>query len=83
MPAGKTNLLRLSYQPPPWVADPLSRDFWVKLPIAGEYYFRRSYKTMRAMLERGTFEDIFDVYFDGSRWWIKLPVVLEDTQKST
>lgn len=82
----RSNFIRLTYEAPPWVADPLSYHFWVRLPVAGELYFRRSYKAMRAMLERHEFDDIFETYFDGSRWWIKLPVSqqsLEDAKSST
>jgi hypothetical protein len=78
----RANFIRLTYEAPPWVADPLSYDFWVRLPVAGEYYFRRSYKAIRAMLERREFDDIFATYFDGSRWWIKLPVSLEELRKT-
>lgn len=79
----KANFIRLTYEPPPWVADPLSRDNWVRLPIAGTYYFRRSYQAMMKMLARGDLDDIFETYFDGTRWWIKLPCTLQDIKTST
>lgn len=79
----KANFIKLSYEPPPWITDPLARDNWVKLPDAGTYYFRRSYKATMAMLARGDFEDIFETYFDGTRWWIKLPCSLEEAKNAT
>jgi hypothetical protein len=79
--AHKANFIRMSYEAPPWVADPVSAPFWVTLPRAAEHYFRRTYKAMRQMLCRGDLEGIFELYFDGSRWWIKLPTTLPEKPK--
>jgi hypothetical protein len=77
--AYKTNLIRQSYEPPPWVRDPLSADCWVTLPQAGVHYFRRKYKNMRFLLTSGTLEEFgFPTYFDGTRWWVRLPVAMPE-----
>lgn len=83
--ANKANLIRMSYEAPPWVSDPISRDNWVTLPTAGRYYFRRKYKNMRFLLTSGTLEEFgFPTYFDGTRWWVRLPVAMsETTQKDS
>lgn len=83
--AYKTNMMRMSISPPPWVSDPVSAPFWVTLPQAGEHYFRRTYKAMRAKLLAGEFDEFgFPTFFDGARWWIRLPCVLpENTKKDS
>lgn len=79
----KANFIRLSYEAPPWVQDPGTAECWVTLQVAAQRYFRRAYSTVYKMVMNGTLKEFgFPLYYDGSRWLVKLPEPLPpDTPK--
>ena len=63
--------------PPPWTTDPDSALYWVPLPYAARVYFRKSRARLHQMRIDGTLAEAgIPTWFDGSRWYCRLPVIL-------
>ena len=63
-------------QIPPWIADG-SPDNWVPLAVAARCYFRKSLQRVYQMRKEGTLDEVgIPTWFDGARWYCRLPVKL-------
>jgi len=58
---------------PPWVKRPREKHLWVPAKIAAREWFRRSREHVVRLCKAGDYDGVYEVYFDGERWWIKLP----------
>jgi hypothetical protein len=58
---------------PPWIKKPREKDFWIPAKIAAREWFRKSHEHIVRLCKAGEFKDVYETFFDGSRWWIKLP----------
>jgi hypothetical protein len=62
---------------PPWAANRADDPHWVSVETAASIYFRKTARRVRQMVTNGELKGLFETYFDGGRWWIKLPIVVK------
>jgi hypothetical protein len=69
---------------PPWLhPKETAPDNWVKFSVAASRYFRKSIGRLYQMNKDGSFKAAnMPTWFDGSTWWIRLPIALPEPQKS-
>lgn len=58
---------------PPWIKKPSEKHLWVPAAIAAREWFRKSHEHIVRQCKAKEFEGVYDTYFDGFRWWMKLP----------
>jgi len=58
---------------PPWIKRPSEKRLWVPAALAAREYFRKSHEHVVRQCKSGDLDGIFQTYFDGFRWWIRLP----------
>jgi len=58
-------------QVPPWNYDP-QPELWVRVGVACKW-FRLGRKRINQLCNNGDFEGVYRTYFDGFRWYIRLP----------
>jgi hypothetical protein len=62
---------------PPWLRDTEPQN-WVSAPIAARFYFRKSLVTIKRYIKTGYLEENgFLTFWDGKRWFIRLPYSLK------
>lgn len=66
---------------PPWVRHPTEARFWVTAVRAAREWFRKSERHVRRMCSTGELAGVFETFFDGHRWWIRLPEKLKKPQR--
>ena len=65
--------------PPPWLRDSESQN-WVPASVAARFYFRRSVVTVKRRIKDGSLmRDGIPSYWDGTSWFIRLPIMLTKT----
>ena len=63
----------MTSETPPWVKRPSEANLWVTAARAAREYFRVSDRHVRRQCADGDMTGIFATFFDGRKWWIKLP----------
>jgi hypothetical protein len=58
---------------PPWIKKPREKHYWTPASIAAREWFGRSREHIVRQCKANYFDGIFETFFDGNRWWIKLP----------
>lgn len=67
---------------PPWLYDS-NPSRWVTLTLAAHFYFRKHPVTMKRAIKSGYLEENgIPSYFDGFRWWVRLPYDLIQPAKA-
>jgi hypothetical protein len=67
---------------PPWLRDP-SPENWTTASIAAQFYFRKSLVTIKRYIKTGYLaENGFQTFWDGTRWFIRLPYALNRLQRN-
>ena len=68
-------------KPPPWTRDS-EPDKWVSAPFAARFYFKRSLVTLYRHIKEGVLEKQgIPTFWDGKRWFIRLPILIAPIQK--
>lgn len=61
---------------PPWIRDP-EPEKWVTVGVAARAYFRKSIVTVKQYIKTGYLEECgIPSYWDGTRWFVRLPYAL-------
>jgi hypothetical protein len=58
---------------PPWIKKPSEKNLWTTAKLAAREWFRKSHEHIVRQCKAGDFKGVYETYFDGFRWWIKLP----------
>lgn len=66
---------------PPWLRD-AHPELWVTASIAAHFYFRKHLVTIKRYIKSGYLEENgFRTFWDGKRWYIRLPYSLNRLQE--
>ena len=67
---------------PPWLSDS-DPDLWYTASIAAQFYFRKSLVTIKRYIKTGYLkENGIESFWDGKRWFVRLPCSLNRLQNS-
>ena len=65
---------------PPWIRD-RHPEYWVLVGVAARFYFRKSVTTVKRMIKDGSLNEAGIMsYWDGTRWHLRLPELIESTR---
>jgi hypothetical protein len=67
---------------PPWLRDP-HPELWVPAALAARFYFMKSLVTVKRYIKTDYLkENGFQTFWDGKRWFIRLPYPLAPSQRN-
>lgn len=62
---------------PPWFRDG-NPELWVPLAVAASQYFRKSRTQIKRYIKEGVLEEFgMASYFDGHKWYVRLPAPIQ------